>query len=753
MIRSLFWNATLVFAILAMPFSTFGFHIIGGDLTYVCLGNGDYEFTAHMYRDCFCVNCADMPQVLPISIFECGNNISCQSLEQGDQKFKIDVPILSNKPIFPPNYACYTPPDICVEVGTYKWKLSEYGVTLDNSPEDYIITFQRCCRNSTINNLSLPDRQGATYTTTISSESQQQCNSSAVFDDFPPTVICVGVPLKFDHAATDPDGDTLIYELCAPFQGGGFSSDQTNCNSPAPDPPCPPPYKRVGYGPAFFHLKPLVGDPELKIDSFSGFMTGTPLFQGQFVVGVCVSEIRNGVVINRNFRDFQFNVTECNPIVETLIASDGFDIQKKEFTVEACRGLSVTFQNRSFQTEFIDDHQWRFNIDGQTQIFDEWSPTVDFPRVGTYTGMLVLNPGLECTDSASIVVNVYPEMEPDFEFDYDTCLAGPIAFFDKSVAKDNQIIGWEWRFGGGVIKDLQNPIHEYDEPGVYSILLAVKDTNDCNAFVRKELSYFPLPRDIIVSPSAAIGCQPVEIFFENLTKPIDETYQINWDFGDGGFSDELSPSHLYEEIGTFTVTIDLVSPSGCRTDTVFPNLIKVKEAPIADFSWTPEELTTFNSTAEFTDKSINAARREWLFNQNFRTGEVNPTYTFRETGLQEIQLIAYSLDGCTDTAFAKIDIYPEYTFYLPNAFTPNHDGNNDTYLGVGFFQNAQNYNMTIWNRWGEKIFDSTDPTEGWNGRKFNIGKPSPQDVYMVRVTFDDAKGAPLSFLGQATLVR
>ena len=96
---------------------------------------------------------------------------------------------------------------------------------------------------------------------------------------------------------------------------------------------------------------------------------------------------------------------------------------------------------------------------------------------------------------------------------------------------------------------------------------------------------------------------------------------------------------------------------------------------------------------------------------------------------------------------------PEVRYFLPNAFTPNSDSTNDTYKGVGIMEGATNFRMTIWNRWGELIFESSDPENGWNGRKFNTGKESPSGVYIVMVTFSGPRGEDFELKGFATLLR
>ena len=90
---------------------------------------------------------------------------------------------------------------------------------------------------------------------------------------------------------------------------------------------------------------------------------------------------------------------------------------------------------------------------------------------------------------------------------------------------------------------------------------------------------------------------------------------------------------------------------------------------------------------------------------------------------------------------------------MPNAFTPNADGKNEGFLGKGFLEGATGFNMSIWNRWGEKVFETSDPTEAWNGRQNNTGGMSDPGVYVYVVTFTGPRGENHEYKGYATLIR
>ncbi|MDZ7878683.1 MAG: hypothetical protein U5L45_13470 [Saprospiraceae bacterium] len=113
-----------------------------------------------------------------------------------------------------------------------------------------------------------------------------------MFKKFPPTVICGGEPLNFDHSATDTEGHQMVYEFCQPL-GGGNKDPNNGCSGVTPNPPCNPPYSDVIFATGYDYLKPMGGDPLVKIDRNTGLITGTPNVLGQFVVGVSSRRIKN----------------------------------------------------------------------------------------------------------------------------------------------------------------------------------------------------------------------------------------------------------------------------------------------------------------------------------------------------------------------------------------------------------------------------------------------------------------------------
>lgn len=727
-------------------------HIIGGVITYECLGNNLYEFTMKIYRDCNCVDCAEFDPMASIGIYRCDIDGNCNNLGQGNTFLQLNVPVGNIRSIDRPDYPCLIPPNVCVQEAIY-----EFTVELPLSTTSYHISYQRCCRNVTINNIIDPQASGATYSIEITPRAQQLCNSSPVFDSFPPTVICANEPISYDHSATDPDGDQLIYEFCSPLLGGGNILNEPqvfSCNGAIPRPACPPPYDQVNFVvPNFTPVAPMGGNPTVSINPNTGLITGIPSLQGQYVVGVCVYEYRNGELLSKVFRDFQFNVASCDPTVVAEIDSDDL-APDQSYVINSCGETSITFDNQSYQQQFIDEFEWLFDINGQIVTENQiWEPTFTFPDIGTYIGRLVLNPNTDCGDTARIFVNIYPDLEADFSYEYDTCVAGPVVFTDESYTGSCCLVDWNWQFGDGQNSDEQDPSHIYMDPGNIPVTLTVTDTNQCVESITKTIEYFPVPALIVIAPSSFIGCAPAEIFFNNLSFPIDTTYDIFWEFGDGGTGTDISPTYTYESVGIYTVSVDITSPIGCKTDTVFEDLIEILPAPTAGFSYSPNMPSNLDPEITFSDESVDAIQWIWDFGTGVTSLQRNPRYTYPDTGLYVVQQVVVHPSGCRDTIIQLIDVVPEVRYFLPNAFTPNNDSVNDEYLGVGFMEGATNFNMSIWNRWGELIFEANNPDQGWNGKKMNTGGDAPQGVYVVTVGFRGPRGEKFEFNEMVTLIR
>ena len=370
------------------------------------------------------------------------------------------------------------PPTVCYEVGYY-----EFSVSLPSSADGYIITGQFIYRISGINNLITSSSIGATYTADIPGSLTTPNgpeNTSAQFVGSDLVVICAGSSFNYSFAATDRDGDQLRYSLCEAYQGGVNSNSGTNTA------PAAPPYQPVPYTSVYTGSLPLGN--KVSIDAGTGLVTGmAPPDAGIYVVTVCVSEIRNGIVIATQRKDIQINVAPCTIAGAKL---------KPEYML--CRDTkTITLANLSMSPLIVTQH-WEFIDNKGVRLYTSELErvTYSFPDTGVYTIKLVVNKGIECTDSTTTVARVYPGFILDFNWK-GACYKKPTAFMDATTSAYGQITFRNWEFGEDDIalsfSDKQNPEYTYAATGTKRVRLISGNTSGCLDTIFKEVKIFDKP--------------------------------------------------------------------------------------------------------------------------------------------------------------------------------------------------------------------------------------------------------------------
>jgi gliding motility-associated-like protein len=259
----------------------------------------------------------------------------------------------------------------------------------------------------------------------------------------------------------------------------------------------------------------------------------------------------------------------------------------------------------------------------------------------------------------------------------------------------------------------------------------------------------PLPSvDITLNPYQ--GCIPLTVDFSVLNNTGSGT-QYQWDFGDGSNSTSFAPSHTYTEPGTFTIKFLAVSSAGCQRQVILPDTIHAWPIPNAIISATPSVTSILYPIVQFKDVGIGANSWIWDFGDNSSLGNGQTvTHTYEIPNNYEVILFVENQYGCRDTAYTRIIIENESTLYVPNAFTPNGDGVNDMFnvYGIGI----QSGTMSIFNRWGQKIFTTDNPEKGWNGEFGDTGNVCSIGVYVYRIDVVTYTGEKRTLFGRVSLV-
>ena len=168
---------------------------------------------------------------------------------------------------------------------------------------------------------------------------------------------------------------------------------------------------------------------------------------------------------------------------------------------------------------------------------------------------------------------------------------------------------------------------------------------------------------------------------------------------------------------------------------------------------TVKNVTCFGkqNSLNFFNNSTASTNWEWIFGDSTYSYSEEPTHTFENVGVYNVMLVAANQIGCLDSIIKKVYINPSYFFYLPDAFTPNGDNVNDCFIGVG--KGISDFHMSIINRWGETIFKTNNPEEGWCGTSEKSSQKCSNGVYSYRVDVYDELGKHYYYTGEVSLLR
>ena len=249
------------------------------------------------------------------------------------------------------------------------------------------------------------------------------------------------------------------------------------------------------------------------------------------------------------------------------------------------------------------------------------------------------------------------------------------------------------------------------------------------------------------------GCVPLTVQFNDLSS-ISAGTIVSWLWAadNASFSDQQNNSYTLTAPGSYDVTLTVTSDQNCTSTLTYSDLVTVSPNPVADLAATPEWTQIITPEVTFTDLSSgNPVQWNWQFGNGDASSIQNPVYSFPDTGTYSVTLTVTNQFGCTDRTEITVIIAPFFTLYVPNSFTPDDNGLNDIFIPLG--ETLRKYELRIFNRWGEQIFESFEPSVGWNGKSRNTGKDLPPGVYIYRISVEDEHNRPQDFKGIVSLIR
>ena len=376
------------------------------------------------------------------------------------------------------------------------------------------------------------------------------------------------------------------------------------------------------------------------------------------------------------------------------------------------------------------------------------------------------------TDIQSIMIGGPCELPSDFSVDLTTNSAFPYFWIDNLLLNETSLFSSIETSGGYCTEDLtlfgtSDSLAEYFQwynngvalpeqtsdqlqwsdlnlsEGTYQFIAFQNDSICAGSQIEVSL---PVPIIPEIEASAQTGCEPLTVQFNNVTPT--PSIACQWDFGDGNTANECNPTNVFTEEGLYTINISVTFENGCTYDSTYQQYIEVSPLPQAIFTASPQPTTVNNTLISFYPESNDViAEWQWNFGEVFPNTDVieSPTVLFPSIpGIYPVELAVINSEGCVNAVTSFILIESDGTITLPNIFTPNGDGDNDSFVPFETFPGK--WNLTIFNRWGTEVFTTSNLSKGWNGEESPAGT-----YYWILKPRDGQQGESRS--GYVTLIR
>ena len=764
---------------LMIAHSTIAKHIFGGDFTMLAsrTQNGWFNLSLNLFFDQNLVNLESFEQSVNVTIFRKSDN---RRITQ------VQLPLTTTTPIAYDNVAC---------AELRKLKTSEVKFSAEffldpatyNHPQGYYIIWERCCRSNDIDNIRSPEATGMVFTLDFPPMLVNAApfrNSSPDFSIPNGDYICVNKPFTFDMGARDNDGDELRYSLVAPLAGytsaSPFQALGTGQSYSS--------YPEVRWLPGFTPSTAISGPRPMVINARTGLITLTANRVGLYVFAVLVEEYRAGVRIGSVRREFQLPVVECTKTTPPLpVISTDINTKLGGQTIEICTATPLRLavplnENWNYQWQkngdnipnatahfinidqvgdynavvsfaktcandtvsgvvkvvlgkspvakltpadtlrFCDgdsaqltatmssrfQYQWFFD---NTEIKNQTSNVLRVKQSGTYE-VVVRETGVTCPARDTVRTFLNPKPNPRFSF--GTPVICPTDSVRLQVLEPLPNEGVEWYFNDVVLISAKNQIFAR-RPGEYQGI--VRNAQNCVARSEK-ISIKNLPTPDIVIDSIPPICVNDSLPRRLVATPANGVFVVK-SLTNGTFFAPVAG------VGAHKVSYIARNAEGCAN--IGQSEILVKAAPLVTL---PTRISVLRGDTVAIKADIDQPNSRFLWSPPLFLNSatvLRPLAT--PTASTTYKLTATAPNGCISSASVRVFVFEK--IFVPEVFTPNNDGLNDTFE-IKNLKNYPNCETFVYNRWGEVIFQNKGNTVAWDGTFRGERVPAGAYIYFVR---------------------
>ena len=428
----------------------------------------------------------------------------------------------------------------------------------------------------------------------------------------------------------------------------------------------------------------------------------------------------------------------------------------------------ISAGNSTLAIGTITNYAWNYG-NGNTNLINPLAPSsFSYNLAGTYLVTLTVTSSGGCKNITTQSIDVWER--PFANFSYSKACAGKqISLKGNQLLTSAPITNYEWDFNNSVtsIESTGAMVtYTFANAGFQPINLLITSNQGCKNVVPGNIyiNYNPVPK--FYAPKRA-GCADLCIPILDSTQAIPgpaKNAVWEWDFGNQLSSiNNISTTQnvcfsnpSYIAVKDYNIKLIVRTDSGCVDSVSKAKYVRVYPNPKADFEWKGKDGDLLSPYIEFQNTSIGYNRWAWYYNDGVNvtdSANQNPTHYYNTDIPRNFQvfLAVRNQYGCKDTTSKYVEIGPEFTFYIPNAFTPTKDGVNDIFTGKGIGIKA--YKMWIYDRWGEKLYYTEDIDKGWDGSVKGKQDVEKMDVYTYKAVVTDLWNKDHEYVGHVTLLK
>jgi len=467
-------------------------------------------------------------------------------------------------------------------------------------------------------------------------------------------------------------------------------------------------------------------------------------------------ETESGITVGHSYEvayDYQVTLHVEAPNTCSVSANDemivhalpeaSFDLEISE----GCSPMEMCLENTSLGAV---TYSWNF---GNGQVSESSNPCITYlnetgaPQ--TFAIILEAVNEQQCADQASSEIIIYPIPDPSFEL--STVGSCSFPFIIPLEYSGDVSTSVNWQVNGGFISAVNSASYTAQEVGQYQITLETSNDFGCTSSESHLFQIYPQPQAIL-DAEPRTGCVDHDVQFFNLSENA-STYV--WSFDDGTTSNEADPEHEFNMPGVYDIILTVTSADGCTHSVSMDNFIEAFSLPEASFTSSTQETSIYYPQVTFENTSGEGLETHWNFGDGTISTDANTSHEFLAPGTWPVTLTVTNLTGCQDRTTEYIKITNDLLVFIPNAFTPDGDGLNDSFIPVMASKEfIREYEMWIYDRWGTVIFYTDNPEQPWIGNVREGDHFGQSGTYKYRVMVETEENTEtMVFEGIVTMLR